>query len=85
MSLEWCQINPIHVHLQKVWKFLVKIQLTKSDPKRTRCGKCPLSCQLGLGFSYHCLIMILRGPWIMAGLILAQQNAKIHIAKLQKR
>ena len=50
MSLSGCQINPIDVnfHLQKVWKFLVKIQLTKSDPKRTGGGKCPASCQLWL-------------------------------------
>jgi hypothetical protein len=36
---------------KKVWKFLIKIQLTKSDPKRTRVGKCPPSCQLLLTFS----------------------------------
>ena len=50
MSLAGCQINPIDVnfHLQKVWKFLIKIQLTKPDPKRTRGKKCPPSCQLGL-------------------------------------
>ena len=33
---------------KKVWKFLIKIQLTKSDPKRIGDGKCPPSCQLGL-------------------------------------
>ena len=33
---------------KKVWKFLVTIQLTNSDPKRTGGGKCPASCQLGL-------------------------------------
>jgi hypothetical protein len=33
---------------KKVWKFLIKIQLTNSDPKRTGGGKCPPSCQLGL-------------------------------------
>ena len=33
---------------KKVWKFLIKIQLTKSVPKRTRGGKCPPSCQLWL-------------------------------------
>ena len=33
---------------KKVWKFFINIQLTKSDPKRTRGGKCPPSCQLGL-------------------------------------
>ena len=33
---------------KKVWEFLVKIQLTKSDPKRTGGGKCSASCQLGL-------------------------------------
>ena len=32
---------------KKVWKFLVKIQLTKFDPKRTRRLKYPPSCQLG--------------------------------------
>ena len=35
---------------KKVWKFLIKIQLTKSDPKRMRNGKCPPSCQLGLSW-----------------------------------
>ena len=30
------------------WKFLIKIQLLKSYPKRKRGGKCPGSCQLGL-------------------------------------
>ena len=33
---------------KKVWKFWVKIQLTKSDCKCTGGGKCPASCQLGL-------------------------------------
>ena len=43
MSFAGCQINMINVnfHLQKVWKFLMKIQLTKSDPKRTRGWKVP--------------------------------------------
>ena len=36
------------VKLKKVWKFLIKIQLTKYDPKSTGGGKCPPSCQLGL-------------------------------------
>ena len=51
MSLSGCQIHPIdaNFHLQKkIWKVLIKIQLTKSDPKRRRGGKCPPSCQLGL-------------------------------------
>ena len=50
MSLAGCQINQIDVnfHLQKVWNFLIKIQLTKYNPERTRGGKCPPSCQLGL-------------------------------------
>ena len=50
MSLSGCQINSIDVnfHLQNVWKFLVKLQLTKSDPKRAGDGKCPASCELGL-------------------------------------
>ena len=50
MSLAGCQIiwlMPIFIS-KKVWKFLIKIKLTKSNPKRTRGGKCPLSCQLGL-------------------------------------
>jgi hypothetical protein len=29
---------------KKVWKFLIKIQLSKSDPKMKRDGKCPPSC-----------------------------------------
>ena len=33
---------------KKVWKFLVRIQLIKSVPKKTGGGKCPASCQLGL-------------------------------------
>ena len=33
---------------KKVWKFLIKFQLTKTDSKRTRGWKCPASCQLGL-------------------------------------
>ena len=37
-----CQINPIDVN------FLLKKSLEKSDPKRTRGGKCPASCQLVL-------------------------------------
>ena len=44
---------------KKVWKFLIKIQLTKSDPKRTRGGKCPPSCQLGL----RCLQKDLSPMW----------------------
>ena len=36
---------------KEVWKFLIKIQLTKSDPKRIRGGKCPASCRLGLRIS----------------------------------
>ena len=43
MSMAWCQIKPINVnfHLKKVWKFLIKIQLTKSDQKMTRGWKVP--------------------------------------------
>ena len=43
MSLAGCQINPIDVnfYLQKVWKFLIQIQLTKSNPKITRGVKVP--------------------------------------------
>ena len=33
---------------KKVWNFLIKIQLTKCDPKRTRRKKYYPSCQLGL-------------------------------------
>ena len=33
---------------KKVWKFLLEIQLTKSDPKKTKDGNWPSSCQLGL-------------------------------------
>ena len=40
---------------KKVKKILIKIQLTKSDPKRQRGGKCPASCQLGLTISYEVL------------------------------
>ena len=41
---------------KKVWKFFVKIQLTKSDPKRTGGGKCPASCQLGLRQAIQILV-----------------------------
>ena len=43
MSMAWCQIKPINVnfHLKKVWKFLIKIQLTKSNPKITSEVKVP--------------------------------------------
>ena len=42
MSLGGCQINPIDVNFtsKKVWKFLIKTQLTK-DPKRTGGWKVP--------------------------------------------
>ena len=53
MSLAGCQINLIDVifHHKIFWKFLINIQLTKSDPKRTRKGgKCPPSCQFGLKY-----------------------------------
>ena len=42
-ELGGCQINSIDVnfHLQKVWKFLIQIQLTKSKPKITRGVKVP--------------------------------------------
>ena len=33
---------------KKVWKFLIQVQLTKSNPKITRRQKCIVSCQLGL-------------------------------------
>ena len=33
---------------KKVWKFLVKVQLTKSDQQRTLGRKCSVPCQLGL-------------------------------------
>ena len=47
MSLGRYQINLIdaNFHLPKVWKCLIKNQATKSDPKLTRGGKCPSSCQ----------------------------------------
>ena len=35
---------------KQVYNFLLKIQLTKSDPKRTEGGKCPASCLLLLGY-----------------------------------
>ena len=43
MSLAECQNNPIDVnfHLQKVWKFLIKIQLKNSDAIRTGGWKVP--------------------------------------------
>ena len=43
MSLGGCQINPIDVnfYLQKVWKSLMQIQLTKSNHKITRGVKVP--------------------------------------------
>jgi hypothetical protein len=33
---------------KRVWKFLEKIQLTKSDLTKTQGGKCPAPCQTGL-------------------------------------
>ena len=50
MSLAGCQINSIDVsfHLQKSLEILIKSQLTKSDPKRTRRWKYHTSCQLRL-------------------------------------
>ena len=33
---------------EKSLEFFIKNQLTKSNPKKTGGGKCPLSCQLGL-------------------------------------
>jgi hypothetical protein len=38
-SLAECQIKPIDFTTKKVWKFLIKIQLTKSDLKWTRGDK----------------------------------------------
>ena len=38
---------------KNVWKFLIKIQLTKSDPKIIR-GVRPGSCQLGLTCNLFC-------------------------------
>ena len=47
-NLEGCQINlnNVNFHLQK--SLLIRIQLTKSNPKRTRRKKYHPSCQLGL-------------------------------------
>ena len=35
MSLAECRINQnnVNIHLQKVWNFLIKFELTKTDPK----------------------------------------------------
>ena len=48
MSLAECQNNPIDVnfHLQKVWKFLIKIQLKNSDAIRTGGWKVPIRVKL---------------------------------------
>ena len=35
MSLAGCQID-VSCYLKKVWKFLIQIQLTKSDPKKDK-------------------------------------------------
>ena len=56
----WRQIGPFFVRLnetrlmpistsKKVWKYLIKIQLTK----RQGGGKCPASCQLGFKSPVH--------------------------------
>ena len=49
---------------EKVWFFFINIQLRKSDPKKTRGGKCPPLCQLGLK-----LISEMRLVWSKGGLI----------------
>ena len=55
-SINWagCQNNlsDVNFYLQKVWNVLIKIQLTKSDPKITRRKKYHPSCQLGLSSLY---------------------------------
>ena len=48
MTLSGCQINPIDVNFH-----LQKIQLTKTDAKRTRNEKYLPSCQLGLRGQTH--------------------------------
>ena len=51
MSLAWCPINAIGVNfpLQNSLEIFDKNSAAKkSDPKRTKGGKCPASCQLGL-------------------------------------
>ena len=57
---------------KKVWKFLIEMQLTKSDPKRTRGGKCPASCQLGLKLLkiFHYLIILQIVPLQFHALLL---------------
>ena len=40
MSLAGCQID-VSCYLKKVWKFLIQIQLTKSDPKKNKGWKVP--------------------------------------------
>ena len=51
---------------KKAWKFLINVQLTKSDPKRTRKrGKCPplyqfgLKCQITVGKLQQIVMLIL--------------------------
>ena len=68
MSLAGCQINPIDVnfHLQKSLEIFDKIQLTKSDPKRTmviKVKKQNWSKVLTLGFlqDFFVLMMNLGG------------------------
>jgi hypothetical protein len=46
---------------KKGWKFSIKIQLTKSDPKGQGGGKCPASCQLGIIDTTVAEIQILNG------------------------
>ena len=76
MSLVGSQINPIDVnfHLQKVWKFLITIQLTKSDPIRTEVGKCPLSCKLELSLWFFEQNSLL---WPSVGYLAAQWRITI--------
>ena len=87
MSLAECQINPIDVnfHLQKSLEIFDKIQLTKSDPKRTmviKVKKQNWSKVLTLGFlqDFFVLMMNLGG----AGSFRKVDNAKMFLFFLKK-
>ena len=82
------QINPIDVnfHLQKVWKFLIKIQLKKSDPKWTGGGKCPASYQLGLmaKTDHPCKCFLLFFPPIFTDTYWTQWRLSAQVVRVQK-
>ena len=69
MSWAGCQINPIDLnfHLQKVWKFLKKIQLTKSDLTNTYIGikmPCPVPNRVNVSENLDKAAALPALPWI---------------------